>query len=409
MNIAIISPEFPSYNNLGGVATFNYNFCKLLLALNHTVYVYCRQNGSFSSTLELKNVTIVPIEYRFKNKIANFLYSNVFSTAFKSTIRNFLPVSFAIFEWNFFSFLTLQKQKRVIKIDAAFCTDFFSSGFLASNLLSDIRWYQHLHGPVLLFEQFRRQSLDLKVQKFLELVDIKYLNNKKKIAYSKTLIRDIKKIHDIGEISYIKNFIPEKNKIVPSLTTNRDNLVYFGRFEKRKGVDSLVKAFLVLARKNKNVRLFLIGDNIGNEFGEYNNNYLFDYIDLKQIPVDISSRIVCVPRIDNRFFLEKIIRTLNGIVILPARYEPLGFTTVESLLLGQIVVTTRNEDMLIQDGVSGFYCSPSSESILKCVGIITKKSDEELYKIKTNAIGYITKLHRFSTAKAAYKSILENN
>ena len=406
MNLAIVSPEYPPYNNPGGVATFNKNFANLLVDLKHRVVVFCKiGKGTANVYLQKNKVEIVLVEYKFSSKILNFLYFSYFLKAIRAISRHLLPTSIEIFEWNLFSYLALRKYHKIVPIDVAFCTDFSSSGLLGSLLLPKISWIQHVHGPILQFKDFKRKNFDTWMQQLIEKIDLVLLNNKTKIAHSFQLIQDLKKKYMNLDITYIKNFISENKKCVPSRLVNKNTIIYFGRIEKRKGVDELLKAFLGSAQKNKKLKLYLIGE-VVDDFGEKNNESIFNVTHAHVQPESVINRVYFIPRIDQPEVLSLLIKTLNGIVVLPARYEPMGFTTIEALLLGQIVVTTKNSENLIEDGVSGFYCRPDCKSIKAVLKKINLLSQKKLFKIKANASTNLYKKFSYTDGKKAYVDLL---
>jgi glycogen synthase len=130
------------------------------------------------------------------------------------------------------------------------------------------------------------------------------------------------------------------------------SLLYVGRIEPRKGVDTLLDAFEQLAPAMPHLRLVLAGaENLGEA----------------QIRGPWLERHACAPWVDRVSFLgavddDSLERCYDeaDIVVVPSRFESFGLTLVEAMRHSRPVVSTTGGAIpeVIEDGVTGVLVEP---------------------------------------------------
>lgn len=114
------------------------------------------------------------------------------------------------------------------------------------------------------------------------------------------------------------------NPIESKFSTNKkqekeDILVYFGRFSREKNIPILLEAFKEVLKKNKNLKLYLIGE------GE--EKKIYDYLIEKYL---LNNQVIILPFMDS-LELKNILKKAK-ISILPSKcYETFGLVIVESI------------------------------------------------------------------------------
>jgi hypothetical protein len=158
-----------------------------------------------------------------------------------------------------------------------------------------------------------------------------------------------------------------------------------GRFEHRKGIDILICAFAQLAKSNPNIHLHLIGesnaqliiDGVPISFTEW-----FNTINIDQ---EIKKRVVIYPQIRDRNLLIEKLKKLKGIGVVPSRHEPFGFTNIEFMALGYILISTSGQggSEIIDNTIDGYLIQLSEQNLyrqLKKIISLNKIKSAEISK-----------------------------
>ncbi len=128
---------------------------------------------------------------------------------------------------------------------------------------------------------------------------------------------------------------------------------FCGRLSKDKGIETLVKSFLVLAKTNENYRLLLVGD--VDERDPLNNDIIYQIENNKKI-------------IKTGFIFDNIeyYYALMDVFVFPSIREGFGMSIIEASAMQLPVLTTGNtgsRDAII-NGITGFYIEPNVNSII---------------------------------------------
>lgn len=110
-----------------------------------------------------------------------------------------------------------------------------------------------------------------------------------------------------------------------------NSLVYFGRLEKRKGIEMLAKAVQKMRRKPKSIYL------IGNDVVDAGKSQALGFMELtRELGVEVT-HYGCLDGVEAR----KLIRKLGGVVVIPSLIENSPYSVCEMLSTGIRVVATN--------------------------------------------------------------------
>lgn len=408
MNAAIISPEFPPKTNWGGLATFNYNLSLVLSNICKKVHILTYDgNGKDEFQVTKGNVIIHYIKFKSNSKLFNILYYK-FPFGILRTILNkkFQYLLFAI-DWNVFSLLYFKRLAKKENISVIHSPTYSCPSLLINLFFRHIPTIIHMHGHTELFNKYESVSMDLKI---LSKIENYFTNNfsNKIIACSESIKNIYLMTNKIErkKMIYSSNFVDSKS-IFPINKINKNNLVYYGRIEYRKGVDILLKAFVRIAKNNERLKLYLIGEDSGMFKLKKNLVSFNDFIFTQNIPENIRKRILFIPRIDDKNSLLDVLRLVHGIVIIPSRYEPFGFAIIEPMSLGLPVAASSNGggNEIIEDGIDGFKFKPNLGFLTKTLKKILHINKRKLLKIGLNGRRKVDDLYSLSVAIQTYKDI----
>jgi glycogen synthase len=144
---------------------------------------------------------------------------------------------------------------------------------------------------------------------------------------------------------------------VPAFLAEVPYILYFGRLEVRKGVDTLIDALPEILAAHPEVHCVFIGEDLGYwgvAFPEY----------AAQRCAGFPGRVHFLPRLPHA----KLFRIVAGaaVVALPSRWENLANTCLESMILGRAIIGTTGSgfDEVLTDGVDGLLVPPGDVSAL---------------------------------------------
>lgn len=400
MRVLIVSPEFLTYNNQGGVATFNYNLAKLLLENGHEVHVITSKKEKIHLTdrKESFHVHLIPEKLSLISKTGLFFLVLLPGLIF----GNFLPDVVSILEWNFYVFITFLKLQKKKKFDVIHTSNYNSPAFSLFLFFRHIPLIIHNHGPHKLLATFQEKTLNTTACSLLESAYTRYCStvvvpcSKNVEAY---LLNEYPEMRN--KIHFIPNFIDirmYKNVFIKSKNTRSKDIVFLGKMEIRKGVDFVLKSFVNVARKNQKVRLWMIG------------KYDPSFSENLQLPSNITKRIFFIPQIDDPKALISLLGFLNGIALLPSRYEPFGFVFIEMMMMNFLVIAGKNSGAkeIIKNGSTGFLSELNLEDLTQMLLKILDMPLKERMRISAAARKLVQKKYSFSAVREEYKKLYKN-
>ena len=134
-------------------------------------------------------------------------------------------------------------------------------------------------------------------------------------------------------------------------------VLYFGRLEVRKGVQTWIEALPQVLRRNPGLDAVFAGDDLligGEPFSEYG---------LRRAG-DLGTRLRFLPRLPQSS-LFPLIRAAR-LVVLPSRWESLANACLEAMALGRAIVATRGSGFaeVVEQGVTGWLVPPDAADAL---------------------------------------------
>ena len=144
---------------------------------------------------------------------------------------------------------------------------------------------------------------------------------------------------------------------LPEFLSESPYLVYFGRLEVRKGVDTLIEALPAVLAEHPHVQCVLIGEDMGYKgapFAQYAAQRCAAY----------SSRIHLLPRMAHPELFRIVANA--ALVVIPSRWENLANTCLESMVLGRAILATSGSGFneVLTDGVDGLLVPPGDPTAL---------------------------------------------
>jgi glycosyltransferase involved in cell wall biosynthesis len=266
----------------------------------------------------------------------------------------FLPEDLKVIELNFsktmFSILKLRRTIKAINPDIVFSSIFRGHIALYFSLFGVQKKPRVIlrspNSPKLILE---RKELSFYIKKLLDIV---YKNADKIIAQTPEMKDEIIKYHFIDEkkievfLNPIdKELIDEKIKNIDNpFDSNKINVVAAGRLIEQKGFDILIKSFKTIIDKNRNFRLYIIGEDVVNErenlekiIKSFNLSNYISFLGFQNNPY--------------KYFY------YSDLYVLSSRWEGLPNTILENIYLNKPIVATKCipfMNTLLNDKKNGF-------------------------------------------------------
>lgn len=207
--------------------------------------------------------------------------------------------------------------------------------------------------------------------------------------------------YPFASVSYQKNLlkpIPEKDKdnIKSDLGLNKIVILTVASFIELKGLDTLIKAFEILQKENKDVSLILIG---GGELKEKYEEY-------------INSNNIKNVRILEFIQKDKLVNyyKISDIFVFPTRGDVWGLVINEAMSFGLPIISSNNAGAgldLVQNNVNGYnFTTDDIEDLYMKLKILSNNKELRSYFSK-NSLEIIKKFTVQAMAKKHIK-ILEN-
>lgn len=405
-NIAIISPEFPPLTNWGGIATFNSNL-ELLLSKNQNVHVITYSDNNMLAADKQRRCTVHYVQFKTRFKFINFMYYKFPLGILRIFLELYFPKLLFTIDWNVFSFLFFIKLSKQIKFHRIHTPTYHCPALLISLIAKNTTIIQHLQGPQTLLNNYEPISSDNRIKSWLENIYLTKCSSKI-VSCSKTLAKQIIQLFPSlkDRIIYIPNFI-RFDRYKNTLPLNLNNIVFMGRKDYRKGVDILLDSFMKVAKINNQVRLYLVGKN-GKGFSQNGKSIDFNNLlseKMANVDKQIRDRIYIFPRIDDRATLINLLQMIKGIAVVPSRYEPFGFVTIEFLAMGYITIASDNGggSEIIENGRNGFLAKTEVEAIVHLIKQVRSMPKKQLTGLQREAIKSVNLRYDISRVEQLYQ------
>lgn len=165
------------------------------------------------------------------------------------------------------------------------------------------------------------------------------------------------------KLAIIPHGVPDKGGIdAPDLHPETVEVLFVGRLEQRKGIDTLLAAIPDVAREFPEARFVLVGDDtVPSETGVPHR------VAFERSPAaaELGDRVRFTGLVDDEE-LEQWYACCD-IFVAPSRFESFGLVLVEAMALGKPVVAGDNAGMrsIVEEGSNGYLVSPDDPDALK--------------------------------------------
>lgn len=368
MNICLISQEYPPETNLGGIATYTQTLARQLVKMGQQVHVltYAKENEYVTDDLGVTVHRLLPrlqgdLDERKKALLEPYSNLNHWILGFSQRVYEY--------------FLTLHNKEPFDVIEAPdtcaqalFIYKFVEGPKKIVRLHTPFFWVRHLNNIPDSPDNTLRESLE-KEQAFAA-TDI--------TSPTHALAEIVKKEWGLTEIPVIPNFFNLDN-YRPNLAVYDQHLkdqpyiIYYGRFEYRKGVQILAPALVEVLRSHPSLMVAFVGDD-----SMYNN--LSMKAGIEEVLQDFADRVVFIPNIPHDALYPLIER--SKFVVLPSLWENFPYTCLEGMALGKTVIATTGSGFseIIDNGINGFLCAPGDSEAL-CTQILNCLDGQDIDSI----------------------------
>jgi glycosyltransferase involved in cell wall biosynthesis len=411
----IVSPEFPPLTNWGGVATFNQNLAYLLTEIADEVHVITL--GPSESTERIAGINIHYTACKTKNRFINFLYYKYPFGIIRRFLQSHFPLLLLTIEFNLFAFFIFRKLHKKEHFKFVHTPTYHAPAFLIKIYYKNVTLVNHIQGPQEFLSDYEQKSFDISIKARIENFYIKMTSDIIVCCSShieNKVVARFPKLKSLIHTSH--NFIPTDLvstnwKSQGSGLINKNRLVFYGRIEYRKGPDLLLKSFIKLAKKNKKLEVYFIGQKVDN-FKHKGKLVSFDTM-LQDCVRDkeLLNRIFIFSRIDDKKSLNFLLDTINGISVFPSRYEPFGFVVVESMYNKSLTLFSFQgaSKELISDQKNGFIFPLNSNALAKVILKVQQLSKKQISEIQDLAFETVKVKFSILAALSFYKKLYDSD
>jgi len=212
---------------------------------------------------------------------------------------------------------------------------------------------------------------------------------------------DIKVIPNGIDLEKFKNNEPE------SFESN--TLLYFGTLIRKKGILELAKIFNELIKLNKNIKLYLIGNDAPDVQTNSKSTY---YLFQNELSAEAKLQANYLGAVNHKLLIDYI-KKLN-LCLFPSLAETFGMVTIEAMALQKTVVASDFgwNNGIIKNGLNGYLINPKNhKKIAKQINNLLKNKKQVLKvgkqaRLKVEKYFDIKKITKKNTE--FYKSILKS-
>jgi glycosyltransferase involved in cell wall biosynthesis len=402
LNICLISEEFPPETGWGGIGTYTYNLARGLVDQGHRVHVVSRtwENDGVHHVagMNLHRVSVPLPSWKWGTYYLNLRF----------------PETREILLWNYRAGDVVRRLCLVEDLDVIEAPEYHAQGLFLALRRRRIPVVIKLHTPAFLcrringvgpggsqWDTFLSERLEYYATRGGHLVT----------SPSRNLAEQVAKHWHLGAraIEVIPNPI-DVDLFRPDSTTaaNERLLTYVGRVERRKGVESLAEAFLIIRKAFPSTRLRFIGqDHCSGPGGASMSGHLrrrFREAEIPDAAVEFTGRL-------DRTALPAAYQAA-AICVIPSLYENFPYSCLEAMACGCAVVASAVGGIpeIISDGADGLLVPPGQPEVL-AEAIMRLLADPELRR-RLGSNARVSVCERFSRQAVcartlrAYRSLI---
>jgi len=336
MNICLITEEWPGENDYGGIGFHFLNEAKYFASLRHKIVIIF--NGS-TSPLNKSGYTIIGAGGYVKDlPIINTVLYNTFTKFVIKKFKQKYPELTNVTVWNILAVITFISLFNKHKFDIVETHDYHSSF-----LLLITGWFSHL---VVTIQGWKKITLELNhdyidfERKLLIANEMLFIRSVRNCYASSYVIKRLANLYFQKKISTVISNAIDTDFFTPK-ETNKNFILFVGRYERRKGIVQLIQAYQDLCKTlsiEKTPELYLVG---GESHIFRIHNQECNFLELLNLTVtkDIIKKIRLIP-----YTSQEALKAYYGdclFCVLPSIFEPFGNAVGEALSCGKVVITTK--------------------------------------------------------------------
>jgi glycosyltransferase involved in cell wall biosynthesis len=336
LNVCIVSREFPPDTAFGGIGTFSVDTALMLKQHGHRVTVLS-QSLSHTHTFDYQGVTVWKLKVPWPFGTYRFLPALILG----------------------FNYVVLRKLRRLhanAPFDLVDAPDHLAEG-LSAALFTDLPVVTRLHTPFALL-------VDMGLNDYRKGPAYAFTRLAEKIAIARSdavyapcldLVRRCQTLFSLPRIPAkvfgypldLDLFAPAAQ---PSPSDGSIRLLFLGRFEQRKGIETIVGALPQIVAKRPDAKLTMVGRDTPNMPG---------YSSAREYIERSLERAGCLDHVEFRDYvpLEELPRIFHehDIVWVPSLYDNYPIVGLEGMACGKPVVVADSGGLpeMVKDGVTG--------------------------------------------------------
>jgi len=380
LKIALLSQEF-SKNCNGGVCRYTYDLAHALAESGNEVHVITRSEKNYEYEYEESGVFI----HKIIPELVNFI-----------NLPEDVNVSKKNLSYSYSACLKLLNLIDNFGIQIAEAPLWDSEGFVFS-LVKSIPLIIRLETPLFKVAEIQNWQItkDLKLANWMEGETARKAD--KTIAISKDIGTLIGSHHNISEeridLCPLGIEVPDENLLISDQKKNGFNILFVGRLEKRKGVETLFNALPMVLEKIPDTQFYLVGadTNLAPDGGSY-KKYLLKNLDKK-----FHKNVKFIGYVDDMEL--KTYYNDCDLFVAPSLYESFGLIFLEAMAWGKPVIGCNIGGIpeIVEDGNDGILIQPDDEKSL--ADAIIKLLTDKYLRVKMGVCGRKKVENSFSMEK----------
>jgi glycogen(starch) synthase len=353
MKILFISSEYPPDTGWGGIGTYTGHIAEGLVSRGHSVHVICRSVSGANNTVVQNGVTVhraVPGPYT--------LPSSKYWYPLRALCYRFVPQSLVRLAWAKTAARTVASLREtgtffdIIEYPECGAEGFFCTGAATITVTrlhtpwEIIQRYDGLPGP----------ASDSMALTFLEKTAAK--QSAAITSPTHALAQLMKKRWGLKQVTVYPNPIPAARYTA----TAGNGWIYTGRIERRKGVETLLRAYAALRRDHSLPTLTLLG----RPYGHLKNGMEYAEHIRRIIAVNgLGEQVAWIPGVLTHEVAGYLAR--SSVAFFPSLWENFPYACLEAMVGGCAVVASRCGGFpeMIDDTETGLLFEPGSEHALQ--------------------------------------------
>lgn len=376
MKICYVSFEYPPQFG-GGIGTYVSNISRVM-SEEHEVHVLTFNPGNLKSDENDGRVFVHRIAMDSRQiRVIDGTDSEHLST---------------LLFWSLYSekvYTKLKELHRSVHFDVVEFPDYRGEGYFA--MLSkrihgefhDVELVVRLHTPLIVLNKYNLAKSTSGMDQLVNFENTSILLCDHLVSPSKILGQVI--IKELGcskKVVVIPHPIEDNLLAAPLELTNSNEVLYVGRLERRKGVETLVQAMLPLLRKYPQMQLKMIG---GDTNSGPQGTSMRDYL-ISLIPHDLLERVAMLDRLPREELVHQY--SQSRLCVFPSLFENFPNVCLEAMAAGSPVVVGSNTGMaeMLDDTISGFvFRSGDVDDLRNKIDIVYSLGDDARLSVISKA------------------------